>query len=163
MASYYTEVMNKVLNWQTVSNSSEDTETIGQKLGSKLRGGEVIELVSDLGGGKTTFVRGMARGLGSQDAVASPTFTISRQYRAGRLMLYHFDFYRLAEPGIVAAELLEVISDPKAIVVIEWGEIVKNVLPINRLTIKFQSTGEAIRQLIFNYPSKLSYLVPKGV
>jgi len=163
MASYYTEVKNKVLSWQTASNSSESTETIGQKLGSRLRGGEVIELVSDLGGGKTTFVRGIARGLGSQDVVASPTFTISRQYRAGELTLYHFDFYRLGEPGIVAAELLEVIDDPKAIVVIEWGEIVENVLPAGRLTITFQSTGEAMRQLIFQYPNKLSYLVSKEV
>jgi tRNA threonylcarbamoyladenosine biosynthesis protein TsaE len=154
---------NKVLGWQTVSNTPEETETIGQKLGGRLRGGEVIELVSDLGGGKTTFVRGMARGLGSQDAVASPTFTISRQYRAGGLTLYHFDFYRLGEPGIVAAELLEVIDDPKAIVVIEWGEIVENVLPVNRLTVTFRSTGEAIRQLIFEYPSRLNYLVSKEV
>jgi tRNA threonylcarbamoyladenosine biosynthesis protein TsaE len=163
MAGYYTEVKNKALNWQIVSNSSEVTETIGQKLGSRLRGGEVIELVSDLGGGKTTFVRGIARGLGSQDAVASPTFTISRQYRSGELTLYHFDFYRLGEPGIVAAELVEVIGDPKAIVVIEWGEIVENILPVNRLTVTFRSTGEAIRQLIFEYPSKLNYLVSKEV
>ena len=150
-----------MLSWQTISNSPEITETIGQELGTRLRGGEVIELVSDLGGGKTTFVRGIARGLGSHDAVASPTFTISRQYRTGELTLYHFDFYRLSEPGIVAAELTEVINDPKAIVVIEWGEIVENVLPVDRLTVTFQSTGETIRQLIFNYPRKLNYLIAK--
>ncbi len=67
---------------RTDTTKPEDTLNLAAKIGAKLRGGEVIELVSDLGGGKTVFVRGLARGMGSKDQVASPTFTISREYKA---------------------------------------------------------------------------------
>jgi tRNA threonylcarbamoyladenosine biosynthesis protein TsaE len=123
-----------------------------------LRGGEVIELVSDVGGGKTTFVRGLARGLGSPDKVASPTFTISREYRAGDRTLYHFDFYRISEAGIMADELAELLDDPRAIVVVEWADVVEDVLPPDRLTIRIQATGEDERQLVFTVPEKYIYL-----
>jgi tRNA threonylcarbamoyladenosine biosynthesis protein TsaE len=126
-----------------------------------LKGGEVIELVSDLGGGKTTFVRGLTEGLGSSDHVASPTFTISRQYKTAdqrNLTLYHFDFYRLDEPGIVAAELAEVIDDPQAIVAIEWASIVHDVLPKDHVTLTLKSVGETTRDITFEYPSSLAYL-----
>lgn len=126
-----------------------------------MRGGEVIELVSDLGGGKTTFVRGLARGMGSRDSVRSPSFTLSNQYRADKLTIYHFDFYRLFEPGIMRDELAECVADPKAIVVVEWGKIVEDVLPAERLTINLRPTGDDSRELIFTYPKSLSYLIPK--
>lgn len=116
--------------------------------------------MSDLGGGKTAFVRGLARGMGSSDHVASPTFTISREYRAGDLTLYHFDFYRLQEPGIVAAELEEFIHDPRAVVAIEWGEIVADVLPRDRLEVYIERTGEASRRITVRYPESLAYVLP---
>jgi len=127
-----------------------------------LRGGEVIELISDLGGGKTTFVRGLARGIGSTDKVASPSFTISRIYQAGDTQLHHFDFYRLHEPGVVAHELAEIIHDTNSIVVIEWADIVQGVLPPARLTVQIRTTGDMTRTLKFNYPKSLSYIV-KGL
>lgn len=127
-----------------------------------MRGGEVIELVSDLGGGKTTFVRGIAQGMGSTDKVASPSFTISREYKSGELTLYHFDFYRLQDPGIVANELAEVVGDPKAVVAVEWADIVEDVLPDGKLTIRIQNTGETSRELTFNCPEKLAYLLPEN-
>jgi tRNA threonylcarbamoyladenosine biosynthesis protein TsaE len=126
-----------------------------------MRGGEVIELVSDLGGGKTAFVRGLALGMGSQDAVRSPSFTLSNQYRANRLTLYHFDFYRLKEPGIMKDELAEVLDDPQAVVAIEWADIVEDVLPAKKLTVYIKALDEQGRQLTFNYPDNLSYLVPR--
>lgn len=126
-----------------------------------MRGGEVIELVSDLGGGKTTFVRGLARGMGSAEPVHSPSFTLGNQYRSAKLTLYHFDFYRLFEPGIMRDELAEVLADPAAVVVIEWGKIVEDVLPAKKLTVHFRVTGTDSRQLIFTCPSELSYLVPE--
>lgn len=128
-------------------------------MGSRLRGGEVIELVSDLGGGKTTFVRGLARGIGSQDPVRSPSFTLSNEYRADDLILHHFDFYRLEEPGIMREELSEVLQDPKAVVAVEWGNIVQDVLPAERLTIKIKATGPDNRKLVFEYPGQLEYLI----
>ncbi|HEY1835303.1 MAG TPA: tRNA (adenosine(37)-N6)-threonylcarbamoyltransferase complex ATPase subunit type 1 TsaE [Candidatus Saccharimonadales bacterium] len=145
--------------WQTDSASLEATEALAEKIGKRLKGGEVIELVSDLGGGKTAFVRGLARGLGSRDHVASPTFTISREYQAGELTLYHFDFYRLSEPGIMSAELAEILDDPKAVVAVEWSDIVQHVLPEKRLSVKFALNGETSRQLDFTYPPELAYLI----
>jgi tRNA threonylcarbamoyladenosine biosynthesis protein TsaE len=151
--------MNTVMTWQTNSTSSEQTEQLAETLGSKLRGGEAIELVSDLGGGKTTFTRGLVRGTGSTDRVASPTFTLSREYAAPKFTIAHFDFYRLVEAGIVADELAEVVQDPQFVTVVEWGEIVHDVLPEKRLTIRLQQTGDDNRQLTFEYPNELGYLV----
>ena len=146
---------------QIISQSPTATEHLGERIGASLRGGEVIELISDLGGGKTTLVRGLARGMGSQDKVASPTFTISHEYHTGRLTLYHFDFYRLSEAGIVADELREVVGDPTAVVVIEWGELVADVLPADRLSLTIRATGETARELTFRYPAQLAYLIPQ--
>jgi tRNA threonylcarbamoyladenosine biosynthesis protein TsaE len=127
-----------------------------------MRGGEVIQLVSDLGGGKTTFVRGLAAGLGSQDSVHSPSFTLANQYRAGHLTLYHFDFYRLQEPGIMKNELAEVLGEPKAAVVIEWGDSIEDVLPAEHLTIRIDAASETRRRFTFSYPRKLAYLIPRN-
>jgi tRNA threonylcarbamoyladenosine biosynthesis protein TsaE len=146
------------MTWQTVSTSTDDTARLAERLGARLRGGEVIELVSDVGGGKTTFVKSLAKGMGSTDTVGSPTFTISRQYTAGVLTLYHFDFYRLHEPGIMAAELSEVLSDESAVVAIEWADIVEGVLPAERLTITITATGENERTFKFSCPQTLDYL-----
>lgn len=147
--------------WQTDTTSPDETQALASAIGKKCKGGEVIELVSDLGGGKTAFVRGLAKGLGSHDQVASPTFTISREYHSDNLTLYHFDFYRLHEPGIITAELAEFIADPKAVVAVEWSDIAKHVLPEKRITITLTLTGEQSRHLVFTYPSELSYLIPK--
>jgi tRNA threonylcarbamoyladenosine biosynthesis protein TsaE len=105
----------------------------------------MIELVSDLGGGKTTFVKGLARGIASNDIVSSPTFTLSNVYAGEKVALYHFDFYRLLEPGIMREELAEVLADPQAVTVVEWADIVRNVLPDDHLTITIMTTGETSR------------------
>lgn len=149
--------------WQTDTTSVAETEQLAQAVGKRLKGGETIELVSDLGGGKTAFVRGLAQGMGSHDHVASPTFTISREYRTDDLTLYHFDFYRLAEPGIMTAELAEFMHDPKAVVAVEWSDIVKHVLPEKRITVSLMLTGESSRHLTFSYPEALAYLIPKDL
>lgn len=122
----------------------------------------MIDLISDLGGGKTTFVKGLAGGLGSNDRVHSPSFTLSNQYLAGELTLYHFDFYRLSEPGIMRTELAEVINDPQAVIAVEWSDIVGDTLPDGRLTIRIRSTGDNDREITFTYPEKLSYLLPSN-
>ncbi len=124
-----------------------------------MKGGEIIELISDLGGGKTTFVRGLARGAGSTDRVASPTFTISRVYQAGKLEIHHFDFYRLGEAGLIAEELAEIISDPHTVTVVEWADIVTDVLPDKRLTITIEKTPTDGRKLTFRAPESLQYLM----
>jgi tRNA threonylcarbamoyladenosine biosynthesis protein TsaE len=153
--------MNTVMTWQIDSTSSVQTERLAEQLGAKLRGSEVIELVSDLGGGKTTFTRGLVRGAGSTDKVASPTFTISRQYQASGFTIVHFDFYRLGEAGIVGDELAEVIADSGYVTVVEWGDVVHDVLPEQRLRVQIQQTGENERHIVITYPPKLSYLMEK--
>jgi tRNA threonylcarbamoyladenosine biosynthesis protein TsaE len=126
--------MSTELMWQADSTSLEATLHLAAEIGKRLRGGEVIELRSDVGGGKTAFVRGLASGMGANEHVHSPSFTVSNEYRAGNLTLAHFDFYRLQEPGILRDELAELIGDAAITVVIEWADIVEDVLPAEKLS-----------------------------
>ena len=142
-----------------VTANAEQTEALGETLGHHLRGGEIIELISDLGGGKTTLTRGLVRGVGSQDHVASPTFTMSKTYDAGKLTINHFDFYRLSEPGIMADELAEIIDDKQNITIIEWSDIVQHVLPETRLAIRITQTAEDERRLELTIPAEYGYIL----
>ena len=157
--TYHNQRMTSVLQYKTITKSADETEMLAERLGKALRGHEIVELVSDLGGGKTTFTRGLVRALGSADKVASPTFTISKVYEAGNTQVHHFDFYRLPEPGIVANELAEVVADPHAVVVIEWADAVQHVLPDERLTVTIRQTPAGDRELQFSAPTALSYLL----
>ncbi|MDQ5972545.1 MAG: tRNA threonylcarbamoyladenosine biosynthesis protein TsaE [Patescibacteria group bacterium] len=138
---------------------ASQTEKIAEIIGGNLHGGEVIELVSDLGGGKTTFTRGLAKGFGSTDRVASPTFTISKVYKSGNKEMHHFDFYRLPQAGLIEHELADVLTDKKCVVVVEWADVVKHVLPAKRLTINFRQTQEDGRELNIKCADELSYLM----
>jgi tRNA threonylcarbamoyladenosine biosynthesis protein TsaE len=102
--------------------------------------------------------------MGSKDHVASPTFTIGREYHSGdrKLTLYHFDFYRLSEPGIMALELDEALRDSRAVIAIEWGSIVEDVLPDKKLLITLTRTGEESRDFDIRYPEELAYLIPEN-
>ncbi|HEY8886725.1 MAG TPA: tRNA (adenosine(37)-N6)-threonylcarbamoyltransferase complex ATPase subunit type 1 TsaE [Candidatus Microsaccharimonas sp.] len=131
--------------------SVQETQALAEKLGRLLKGGEVIELVGDVGAGKTTFVKGLALGLAINEDVQSPSFTISRVYDArDDLQLAHYDFYRLNDAGIMADELAETTQDPESITVIEWADIVEGVLPEHRLRITFSSPTETTRSLVFD-------------
>jgi tRNA threonylcarbamoyladenosine biosynthesis protein TsaE len=135
------------------------TEQLGEHIGERLKGGEVVELVSDLGGGKTTFVRGLAKGAGSSDHVASPTFTISKVYKTPKFEIHHFDFYRLHEAGLMEHELQDLLGDQKVVIVVEWGEVVKHVLPEERLTIEISQTGNEEREFHMTAAPSLQYLL----
>lgn len=143
---------------QFVTQSVDDTLAIAERMGSALHGGEVIKLVSDLGGGKTTFTRGLAKGLGVEGAIASPTFTVSREYE-GRLRLYHFDFYRLHEAGIMSEEFREATQDPKGVVVVEWADVVRDALPESPILITITAKSEQSRAFTVEYPDALYYVV----
>ena len=130
-----------------VKNDAE-MKDLGAKLGALLRGGEIIELVGDVGAGKTTFTKGLARGLDVDEDVQSPSFTISRVYDASSgLRLAHYDFYRLHNAGIMADDLRETLGDPITVTVIEWAEIVSGVLPEDRLTLLISSISEDDRRV----------------
>ncbi len=135
--------------WQIKSHSSDETELFGEALAALLHGGEVIELRSDLGGGKTTLVRGLVRSLGSVDHVSSPTFTISKEYRAGHLRIIHFDFYRLVDPAYVKEALAEAMLDTDTICLIEWAGLINDVLPADRIIVDIgrMATGEDDRTI----------------
>lgn len=136
----------------SVKNESEMRQ-IGERIGSLLRGGEVIELVGDVGAGKTTLVKGIGTGLSVEDDVQSPSFTISRVYQArNQLELHHYDFYRLHDAGVMKHELAESIESPNAITVIEWADTVGSVLPQDHITLRINylpdSDGRTIDLLV---------------
>lgn len=97
--------------------------------------------------------------MGSDDRVASPTFTISRVYEAGDKEIHHFDFYRLGEAGLIAGELADVLHDPSIVIVVEWAGIVQDVLPKKRLTITIEKTPTDGRTITFRAPESLDYLM----
>lgn len=128
--------------------SAEEMQVFGEKIGRLLGGGEVIELIGDVGAGKTTFVNGLARGLEITDRVQSPTFTISRVYDGrSNIRLAHYDFYRLQDAGIMSDEISEVLQDPQTVTVIEWGGAVEGVLPVDRLAVSITSPSETARRI----------------
>lgn len=130
--------------------SVEAMQTCAEKMARGCSGGEVIELVGDVGSGKTTFTKGFGRGLEIQENIQSPTFTISRLYEArDNLQLVHYDFYRLDDAGVMAYDVAETVADPSTVTVIEWADVAEDVLPDNRLTIRFTATGETSRRLEF--------------
>ena len=119
----------------------------GRSFAKKVVAPFVIELVGDVGVGKTTFVRGLAEGLGVKVPVTSPSFTISKEYALpGGGSLVHYDFYRLPEPGLMFDDLMEKINNPQNIVVIEWGESVAELLPENHVKIEIEY-GEKGREI----------------
>ena len=152
--------MSTVQTWEIESTSLEKTLEIAALIGQKLKGGEVMDLVSDLGGGKTVFVKGVAKGMGIKGIVGSPSFTLSNEYKAGDLTLHHFDFYRLGEAGLMTNTLSDVLGHPEAVVAIEWANLVDTVLPQERLTIHIRSIGDDSRHIRITYPEHLIYLIP---
>lgn len=130
-------------------HADSEMKAFGAKLGALLKGGETIELVGDVGAGKTTLAKGIAAGLTVDEDVQSPSFTISRVYEGrDKLRLVHYDFYRLHDPGIMANELHETIHDDSAVTVVEWAGIVGGVLPVDCLNVAIKVTGEMSRQLV---------------
>ena len=109
----------------------------GKKLAGTLNFPTVIELVGDVGAGKTTITKGLAKGFGIEEEITSPTFTLSKHYyfthNGKNRSLVHYDFYRLQDPGIMSEDLLENIADPDTITVIEWGDSVSDLLPADHL------------------------------
>lgn len=142
------------------TDSPEKTEDLAYKLGLNLRGGEVVELISDLGGGKTTFTRGLTKGAGSTDVVASPTFTVSKVYKAPNFQIHHFDFYRLGNnTGLISHELSELIGDPNVVIVVEWAEVLDGVMPESRVKITIGKQDNDTRQITITTSPESEYIM----
>ena len=128
-------------------HSETEMLEFGKKLGASLEAPCVLELLGDVGAGKTTLTRGIAEGLGIEEAVTSPSFTISKEYLGKKYRLVHYDFYRLADPGIMSEDLDEAISDPNTITIVEWGESIRNILPENRKRLEIRYIDEKTREV----------------
>lgn len=141
-------------------NTTEETKALAKHIGEVVRGGEVLAFHSDLGGGKTTFVKGLAVGMGVTGVVQSPTFTLSQIHEGTSLELHHYDFYRLTDPGVMADTLAESLQQPDTVVAVEWGDIVHDVLPKDciNITINSQPEGEA-RTVAIMVPQKFDYII----
>jgi tRNA threonylcarbamoyladenosine biosynthesis protein TsaE len=122
--------------------TAEDTRAIGGALASLFRAGDVVTLTGELGAGKTTLVQGIANALGYSGAVASPTFTLVREYRTASLRIVHADVYRLDRVQEVVDLGLEDLLDDDGVLVVEWGDAVAALLPRDPLVVELTVPGD---------------------
>ena len=146
-----------------ISTSSFQTNKIGQLLAEELRGGEIICLSGDLGAGKTTFTQGLLRGLKIKGPYTSPTFTIVKEYhrktqnvkhtlRARRSMLhvFHIDAYRITSKDLRELGFNDFAGKENSVVILEWPEKVKRLIPTKSVWINFQWVNEKEREITFD-------------
>jgi len=130
-----------------VTNSADETRKLGERLADQLKAGDVILLEGELGAGKSELARGVAKGLGVQETVTSPSFTILNVYESGRMPLYHFDWYRLES----SEELYELGMDEylggDGIALVEWPERCPDAVPAQYLRIRIGAEGENTRHI----------------
>lgn len=142
--------MSPILDEHTIdfiSHSADQTRRMGARLGQVFIGGEVICLVGDLGTGKTCLVQGIGRGLGVEDQITSPTFTLVSEYPGARLILYHIDLYRIADVRAALNLGLDDYLYGEGVCVIEWAERVRQIWPDEYLLITLRHIDENKRGL----------------
>ena len=133
-----------------ISQSVEETQRIGERLGKLAGAGDVFCLEGDLGSGKTCFTQGLGRGLGVAAAIHSPTFILANEHRSGRLPLYHLDVYRMHGADEALGIGLDDYVYGDGVCVIEWAEKIDAALPSERLWIKFRHIDENQRGISFH-------------
>lgn len=124
------------------SLSSKTTYKLGEAIGRQVRPGDIICLDGDLGVGKTVFTQGLAKGLGIDEPVCSPTFTLIQQYEEGRMPLYHFDVYRITGPWDMDELGYEEYFFGEGVCLIEWGSLIGELLPDNTVYITIEKNNE---------------------
>ncbi len=132
-------------------NNEADTRALGHRIAEAAEPGDVVALIGDLGTGKTALTKYIAEGLGIKGDISSPTFTIVKEYRSGRLPLYHFDVYRLGSGDELIDIGAEEMLDGDGLCVIEWADIVADVLPEDALAIRLdygENEGERIAEIL---------------
>ncbi len=129
-----------------VTHSAEETIELAKKVGSLLKGGDVVAFIGGLGAGKTTFTRGLALGMGLSDEIISPTFTLVNEYR-GPTPLYHFDMYRILDLNdLDTTGFYDYLSEDN-VLAIEWSENIEEALPKNTIFIKFRRIDDDTREI----------------
>lgn len=124
------------------SYSPEETFAIGKEIGDQLKPGDVYCLIGDLGVGKTVFTQGLAKGLGIEEPINSPTFTIIQEYHEGRIPLYHFDVYRIGDVSEMDELGYEEYFYGDGACLIEWGNLIEEILPKETVTITIEKDLE---------------------
>ncbi|MCF0229790.1 MAG: tRNA (adenosine(37)-N6)-threonylcarbamoyltransferase complex ATPase subunit type 1 TsaE [Parasporobacterium sp.] len=124
------------------SGSAEETFSFGYKMGQCALPGDIYCLDGDLGTGKTVFTAGFAQGLAIRTHICSPTFTILQVYEEGRLPLYHFDVYRIADPDEMEEIGFDEYAFGEGVCLIEWGSMIEDILPENTIHIKLEKNPE---------------------
>ena len=124
------------------TRSPEETFAVGKSLGEKAFPGQVLTLIGDLGVGKTVFTQGLAEGLGIEEPVNSPTFTIVQVYEEGRLPFYHFDVYRIGDIEEMDEIGFEDYVYGDGVSLIEWANLIDEILPANRTEITIEKDLE---------------------
>jgi len=130
------------------SFSREETAAFAAELAAKAKAGDVFALSGDLGAGKTVFAKGFAKGLGVEDDVTSPTFTILQSYQGSELKLHHFDVYRIENPDEMEEIGLDWALDDEAACLIEWPERIEELLPARTVRVRIErdpDKGEGYR------------------
>ena len=138
-----------------ITNSPEETEKIGEKLAKASPAGTILAYRGDPGAGKTAFTRGLARGLGANEPVTSPTYTIVNEYLSGKLPLFDFDMYRLRSADDLFDIGWEDYLDRNGICAVEWSENVAEAME-DAIFITIQQTGENSRRIIVEGGSDLA-------
>ena len=132
-----------VMNKELIVKNTDETEAFGIELAKMLNPGSIVTLTGDLGAGKTTLAKAVAKGLGVKSTVSSPTFTIVQEYDDGRLPLYHFDVYRVNDPD----ELFELGFDEylhgRGVCLIEWADLIEDMLPQKRIDVVIERNYES--------------------
>ncbi len=133
-----------------ITQSAQETAALGEKLGALVGSRAVVCLYGELGAGKTIFSQGFARGVGVTTRLLSPTFIIVRRYEIPHKesMLYHIDLYRTADmTDLATLGLEEIFTDPQAIVLIEWAQYIKDMLPAGRIDVEFSEVLDDTRTI----------------
>ncbi len=131
-----------------ISNSKEETAIFAENFSKTLKCGNFLAFYGDLGSGKTTFIQGLAKGLGIQRRIISPTFIIVRHYKLNEGNFYHVDLYRTeSKHDLLSVGLDEIIQDPNNIVALEWAEKMGEMLPKERIDIHMEYLGENKRRI----------------
>jgi len=129
--------------------SLKTSSALAAKLALHIEPPQLIELVGDLGGGKTAFTKALGKALGVTSTITSPTFNIHRSYSFGKGKLEHFDLYRLNDDDIVLSELQDCLEAPDSIVVVEWAQHFTKALSADYLSVEFVFLDESTRQITF--------------
>ena len=139
---------------KVVSRSAEETQALGERLGSRLGRGDVVACIGPLGAGKTCFLQGLARGLGVTADVTSPTFVLINQYR-GRMPVYHVDAYRTGSLTELVDVGLEEMLHGEGVTIVEWADKLLPLLPPRTITVTISGLGDEPRQIDLAGPAEV--------